>query len=58
MHSAAGVGAESVLAFVVNDFLDGGIAGHHFLLDFVVAEGEALEEGERVLEFLDEALGE
>ena len=52
------MGAESVLALIVDDFLDGGIAGHHFLLDLVVSEGEALEEGERVLEFLDEALGE
>lgn len=50
--------AESVLALIVDDFLDCGVARHHFLLDLVIAKGQPLEEGERVLQFLNQALGE
>lgn len=52
------MGADSVLALIVDDFLDCGIARHHLLLDFVIAECESLEEVEWVLQFLDQALGE
>jgi hypothetical protein len=50
------VGAESIFPLVIDDFLDSGIARHHFFLDFVVAEGQAFEEIDRLLQFLDHTL--
>jgi hypothetical protein len=55
-RTAPGVRAESILALIVDDLLDSGIAGHHLLLNLIIPEGEAFEEAGGILQFLQHAL--
>lgn len=43
MIDAIGSWIESDFALIIDDFLNGGIAWHHFFFDFVIAQSESFE---------------
>ena len=56
LPDAPGDGVDDMLPLRVRHVLSDGIARKHFLFDFVVATGEPLEEGGRVLYLLEQLL--